>query len=97
SSVWQTYTSFHPPPCASLSTHGSPTYRVSACQSSGYFRLRRLSSCLMPGTYCLLGRATVFGLAIPSFVASVAPKNLSSAVHMNGLLITVTPCSTAYF
>ena len=57
--------------------------------------MRRLSSCLMPGTYSLLGSATVFGLATPSFVASDAPKNLSSADHMNGLLTTVAPCSTA--
>ena len=35
------------------------------------------------------------GCATPSFVASDASKNLSSAVHMNGLLTTVAPCSTA--
>ena len=35
------------------------------------------------------------GLATPNCVASEASKNLSSAVHMKGLLMTVTPCSTA--
>jgi hypothetical protein len=49
----------------------------------------------MPGTYSLLGSATVRGLATPSFVASDAPKNLSSAVHMNGLLTTVAPLIAA--
>ncbi len=45
--------------------------------------------------YSLFGSTTVFGLAMPRVVASVAPKNLSSALHMNGLLTTVTPRSTA--
>ena len=49
----------------------------------------------MPGTYSLFGSTTVFGLTTPSFVISDAPKNLSSADHMNGLLMTVVPCSTA--
>src|SRR5687768_7641420 len=74
---------------------GSPTCSTIPFQSSGNSRFRRLSSCLMPGTYCLLGRTTVFGLATPSFETSDAPKNLSSAVHMNGLLTTVVPASTA--
>ena len=36
-------------------------------------------------------------IIIPVVVASDAPKNLSSAHHMNGLLITRAPCSTACF
>jgi hypothetical protein len=59
-------------------------------------RLRSDSSWTIPGTYSLCGSTTVFGCAIPSF-ASEAPKNLSSADHMKGLLTTVTPCSTACF
>jgi hypothetical protein len=59
--------------------------------------LRRLSSWWIPSTYSRCGRTTVFGLAIPSLVASEAPKNLSSAVHMKGLFTTVTPFSTACF
>ena len=48
----------------------------------------------MPGTYSLFGQDhRLAGCATPSCVASVAPKNLSSAVHMNGLLTTVAPCS----
>jgi len=47
--------------------------------------------------YSLFGSTTVFGLATPSLVASVAPKNLSSALHMKGLLTTATPWSTACF
>ena len=50
----------------------------------------------MPGTYDLFGSATVLGDATPSFVARAAPKNLSSALHMNGLLTTVTPSSSAF-
>src|SRR5678816_653052 len=95
SSERHTYTSRQPPPCASLRMQGSPTWSTMPCQSSGNSRLRRLSSCLMPGTYCLFGSTTVFGLATPSFDTSDAPKNLSSAVHMNGLLMTVEPASTA--
>jgi len=41
--------------------------------------------------------ATVLGLATPSRVASDASRNLSSAVHMNGLFTTVQPCSAACF
>src|SRR5690242_6472507 len=48
----------------------------------------------MPGTYDLLGSASVFGLATPTRVARVAPKNLSSADHMKGLFTTVTLCPT---
>src|SRR5438093_1475527 len=40
--------------------------------------------------YSLFGSTIVLGLATPSRVASVAPKNLSSALHMKGLLMTVT-------
>src|SRR5687768_15922161 len=50
----------------------------------------------MPGTYSLLGTSTVFGDATPSFDTRIAPKYLSSAVHMNGLLTTVFPSSTAF-
>ena len=77
--------------------HGIPTCAATAVQSSGKTRLRSDSSCLIPATYSRLGNTTVFGDTSPSEVASVAPKNLSSALHMNGLFTTVTPRSVACF
>jgi hypothetical protein len=51
-----------------------------------------------PGqVFSLFGSATVLGLATPSLVANAAPKSLSSADHMNGLLTTVAPWREAYF
>src|SRR5919106_386069 len=72
---------------------GIPISRASPSQSSGYSRFRRLSLGTMPGMYDLLGSATVLGDATPNRVASAAPKNLSSALHMKGLLTTVAPAS----
>src|SRR5574341_216632 len=69
---------------------------MTACQSRGYSRVLSDSLGTMPGTYSLLGNMIVLGDAMPSLLTRAAPKNLSSAVHMNGLLMTVLPSSTAF-
>lgn len=45
----------------------------------------------------MCGRMTVGGAATPSFAASVALKNLSSADHQKGLLTIIVPLSAACF
>ncbi|MNF07651.1 hypothetical protein D3C80_2078780 [compost metagenome] len=43
------------------------------------------------------GRITVLGNGTPSVSAKALLKNLSSALHQKGLLITLVPVNAAFF
>jgi hypothetical protein len=75
---------------------GKPMYLKIPSQSNGYFKLEN-DSALVSGGKSLEGNITVLGTGTPIFVARQLLKNFSSALHQNGLLITVVPQRAAFF
>ena len=72
---------------AILKKAGKPMYEKISSHSSGNTRFV-IDSDVVSGGCWFEGRITVFGTATPIAFARTLLKNLSSAVHQNGLLIT---------
>src|SRR5687768_10253223 len=89
------YTLFQPPPAKGFIYAGKPMYSKMPFQSNGYARFANDSALVSVGN-SRDGRMTVFGTGTPILVARQLLKNFSSALHQNGLLITVVPHKAAF-
>ena len=70
-------------------------YEKISSHSSGNTRFD-MDSDVVSGGCWFDGRRTVFGTATPTPFATTLLKNLSSAVHQNGLFTTTVPSATAF-
>ena len=75
---------------------GNPIYSNIPSQSIGYFKFRNDFPVVSVGCSAE-GRITVLGNGTPSVSANALLKNLSSALHQKGLLITLVPVKAAFF
>src|SRR5579862_1832157 len=87
-------TSRQPPPSAGFMKIGKPRYSKTSFQFTK--RMLRNEVAWVPGGCSFGGSRTVFGTATPTESATKLLKNLSSAVHQYGLLMTAVPRAAAH-